>query len=383
MNTPNKLDWHYAFIEKLKAKKLRRMMAERGVIIDGPIESQIEQLISAGIPSWSLYNLTRRYLLGSVSTSVTFGYLVYAGDYARLVTDLRTYMDAVPREESVGPYLTRVVQQGAGPSTHIVADFIYRVDRLGSDLSLTRDQKIANYFKIKRIEEGGYVFWCYPKTRYDAKQVVSLISDATENTDRNSEVLFYAPCPTTRVDSKHFLDGEQNNSFFMGLFSNGFMGFSCEDVFKADTFEWTNGFEFTPRVGDEVVRDRAEVIRRIRLEGIQLNLDTGRVNEIVGQGYAIHNFGATFLYNNTEQNGYSWQVPLEFKFASRPFLISSIIGGPLLYRRGDIEWSQYPDISVTESILLHAVEKLLCKIHDTETIRLPGSLQRLTDIPII
>jgi hypothetical protein len=40
----------------------------------------------------------------------------------------------------------------------------------------------------------------------------------------------------------------------------------CEDVFKADTFEW-DGFEFAARIGDEVVRDRSETIRRIKVEG--------------------------------------------------------------------------------------------------------------------
>jgi hypothetical protein len=25
----------------------------------------------------------------------------------------------------------------------------------------------------------------------------------------------------------------------------------CEDVFKADTFEWDNGFEFAARIGDK------------------------------------------------------------------------------------------------------------------------------------
>jgi hypothetical protein len=51
------------------------------------------------------------------------------------------------------------------------------------------------------------------------------------------------------------------------LFANGFLDFVFKDVFKADTFKWDNEFEFAARIGDEVVRDRSEPIRRIRVEG--------------------------------------------------------------------------------------------------------------------
>jgi hypothetical protein len=44
----------------------------------------------------------------------------------------------------------------------------------------------------------------------------------------------------------------------------------------------------------------------------------GRVNEILGQGHAIHDFGATFIYNSPDSKKYSWQIPIEFKFTSRP-----------------------------------------------------------------
>lgn len=37
-------------------------MGEKGVVIDGSIEPQIEQITPAGFPSWSLYNNTRKYL---------------------------------------------------------------------------------------------------------------------------------------------------------------------------------------------------------------------------------------------------------------------------------------------------------------------------------
>jgi hypothetical protein len=41
----------------------------------------------------------------------------------------------------------------------------------------------------------------------------------------------------------------------------------------------------------------------------------GRVNEILGQGHAIHDFGATC--NSPDSKKYSCQIPIEFKFTSR------------------------------------------------------------------
>ncbi len=60
-------------------------MGKKGVVIDGSLEPQIEQITSAGFPSWSLYNNTRKYLLGAVSTSLNFGYLSYKGEVSELV----------------------------------------------------------------------------------------------------------------------------------------------------------------------------------------------------------------------------------------------------------------------------------------------------------
>lgn len=145
----NKVDWQYAYLEKLKSPKVRRLMGEKGVVIDGSLEPQIEQITSAGFPSWSLYNNTRKYLLGAVSTSLTFGYLSYKGDVSELVDNLKSCREAIPREEKVGPAIGRISSEGTGRNKHIIVNFNYRVGRLGSDLSLTRDQEISNTFKIK------------------------------------------------------------------------------------------------------------------------------------------------------------------------------------------------------------------------------------------
>ncbi|WP_191559862.1 hypothetical protein [Metabacillus idriensis] len=117
-------------------------------------------------------------------------------------------------------------------------NFNYRVCRLGSDLSLTRDQEISNTFKIKKIEDSGYVFRCHPKTRFDFKQMSLIIDEAFKLGDKSSEVLPYAPCPTQITKSKHFKTITETNGYFLGLFANGFLDFVFEDVFKADTFEW-------------------------------------------------------------------------------------------------------------------------------------------------
>lgn len=144
MSSTNLTDWQYAYQEKLKAPKVRMLLGERGVVIDGGIDPQIEQITSAGFPSWTLYNHTRRHLLGAVSTSISFGFLHYNGDYQDLLTDLRTHMEHLATEEQAGPTISRAIINGRGPSTHVLVDFTFRVDKLGSDLSLTRNQRISN-----------------------------------------------------------------------------------------------------------------------------------------------------------------------------------------------------------------------------------------------
>jgi hypothetical protein len=126
--------------------------------LNGSLEPQIGQITSAGFPSWSLYNNTRKYLLGAVSTSLTFGYLSYKGDVSELVDNLKSCREAFPRKEKVGPAIGRISTGDTGRNQHIIVNFNYRVGRLGSDLSLTRDQEISNTFKIKKIEDSGYVF---------------------------------------------------------------------------------------------------------------------------------------------------------------------------------------------------------------------------------
>lgn len=375
MTSSSKTDWQYAYLEKLKAPKVRMLLGERGIVVDGPLEPQIEQITSAGFPSWTLYNNTRRYLLGAVSTSITFAYLSYKGDYQNLLADFRTLMEDLSSHEQPGPIISRAIEAGGGPSKHIVVDFTFRVDKLGSDLSLTRDQKISSTFKLKRMSNDGYILWCHPNTRYDYKQMLQLTQDAAKRSEKDAMTYPYAPCPTQRSQSIHFESPEDANGFFLNLFTSGFLGLRCDDVFKADTFEWESGFEFLPRTGDEVIRDRAEVIKRIRVEGAQLNLDSGAINDIIGQGHAIHHFGATF---STTYENRSYQLKIDFRFTSRP-LGASIVGGPLLTRSDEQEWTEYPDKEVVEKLLVGSAEYLIQRIHHME-VRLPGAYRSITEI---
>lgn len=377
MASSSKTDWQYAYLEKLKAPKVRLLLGERGILVDGPLEPQIEQITSAGFPSWTLYNNTRRYLLGAVSTSITFAFLNYKGDYQNLLADFRSHMEELSSNEHPGPIITRAIEVGVGRSKHLVVDFSFRVDKLGSDLSLTRDQKISSTFKLKRLNNDGYILWCHPNTRYDYKQMQQLAQDAAKQSEKDATVYPYAPCPTQRSQSIHFESPEATNGFFLSLFTDGLLGLQCEDVFKADTFEWESGFEFLPRIGDEVIRDRAEVIKRIRVEGAQLNLDSGTINEIIGQGHAIHHFGATFSASDGNR---SYQLKIDFKFTSRPLGVS-IIGGPLLIRSNEQEWIEYPDKEVVEKLLVGAAEYFIQRIHKNMGVKLPGANRSITEVP--
>lgn len=65
--------------------------------------------------------------------------------------------------------------------------------------------------------------------------------------------------------------------------------------------------------------------------------------EILGQGHANHDFDATFICNSLDSKKYSWQIPIEFKFTSRP-KGCSIIGGPLLNagrRLARVSWQRF------------------------------------------
>ncbi|GMA49413.1 hypothetical protein GCM10025857_07700 [Alicyclobacillus contaminans] len=377
MSSTSKVDWQYAYLEKLKAPKVRLLFGERGVVIDGQIAPQIEQITSAGFPSWTLFNHTRRHLLGAVSTSITFGFLQYNGEYRQLLADIHTLREELSNDEQSGPTISRAVIDGAGPSTHILVDFSFRVDKLGSDLSLTRNQKISSSFRLKKIGDNSYVMWCHPNTRYDYQQMMRLVNDAAKYSDHQSNPYPYAPCPTVKNESKHFSTGDDINNYFINLFTNGFLNFNCHDVFKADTFEWNSGFEFNPRTGDEVVRDRAEIIKRIRMEGAQLNPGSGRVNELIGQGYAIHHFGATF---SATVGNKTYQLPLEFRFTSKP-LSASITGGPLSIKINDHDWTDYPGKEAVEKLLLGSLEHLLQAIHNNADIRLPGAYRSINEVP--
>jgi hypothetical protein len=104
-----------------------------------------------------------------------------------------------------------------------------------------------------------------------------------------------------------------------------------------------------------------------------------RVNEILGQGHAIHDFGATFIYNSPDSKKYSWQFPIEFKFTSRPKGYS-IIGGPLLYKMQGEDWQEYPCKDSIEELLLNSLQMVLRKIHNSTTISLPNVIKNVSEV---
>lgn len=373
MPTSTKPDWQYVHKEKLTAPQVRRLYAERGLLIDGPITSQLDQLCSAGFPSWTLYNLVRRYLLGATRTSVAFAYLSFNGGYEDLKQSFQVLRDELAIGAELGVALTRIVREGNGPSTHLAIDFSFRVDRLGSDVAITRDQIIPSTFRAKRLADGEYLLYSFPRTRFDYGRMLDLTEKAVRLQDPRAKVLAYASGPITHPNTMNFQSADEANSFFLALFSTGVLHMECMDVFTADTFDWDKGFDYRIHSGAHVPRDRAEVIRRMRLEGQQLNLDTGRVAETLGRGHAIHHFGATFQGVGV---GAEWQIPIEIKFTSRP-IMGQILGGPLLRKSGE-EWIIHPAQEATQGLLLGVLEQLLNRVHGNE-VQLPAAIRRISD----